>query len=487
MPLSSTLDVARSSLAVLSDQAAVVSRNVAQAGVAGATRKVVRLTTDPGYAPRMTGIERGVPEALQGRVLSASSDAAREGVIVAGLESLQAVADPQSGVSVGVRIGELASALQTFAARPSDATFAGSAIASARDVVDALRSGAAAVAGVREQAQDDIVGIVADLNVQLSRLSELDTTATSGTRSGKDVTDDLDERDRVIGRIAEQIGLTVIRRADNGVSLYTDSGITLYDGTVRQVAITNEPLLPGQKGAALLVDGIPASGPDAIMRTTSGRLAGLMELRDGIAMTWGAQLDEIARGLIGAFAEADQQQPPTLPIAAGLFRAVGSNGVPADGVVSIGLAASIEINPTVDPARGGDASKLRDGGIAGASYVYNTEAQPSYSSRLQELVDKLRLEVDSAPGSELPPKASVFEMAAASVGWLQNVRASSDSESEYARSVMDRASSALENVAGVNIDEQITELLELQRSYQASTKLISTVDSMFSSLLQAIG
>jgi flagellar hook-associated protein 1 FlgK len=487
MPLSSTLDVARSSLAVLSDQAAVVSRNVAQAGVAGATRKVVRLTTDPGYAPRMAGIDRGVPEALQGRMLAASSDAAREDVIVAGLESLQAVADPQSGVTVGVRIGELASALQTFAARPSDLAVAGSAIASARDVVDALRSGAAAVARVREQAQSDIVGIVDDLNVQLSRLDELDTTVTSGTRSGKDVTDDLDERDRVIGRIAEQIGLTVIRRADNGVSLYTDSGITLYDGTVRQVVLTNEPLLPGHKGAALVVDGILASGPDAIMRTTSGRLAGLIELRDGIAMTWGAQLDELARGLIGAFAEADQRQPPTLPIAAGLFRAPGSNVLPPDGVVSVGLAASIEINPTVDPSRSGDVSKLRDGGIAGAPYVYNTHALSSYASRLQELVDRLSVEVDSAPGSELPPKASVSEMAAASVGWLQNVRVSSDSQSKYARSVMERASSALENVAGVSIDEQITELLELQRSYQASTKLISTVDSMFSSLLQAIG
>lgn len=487
MPLASTLDVARSSLAVLSDQSAVVSRNVAQAGVAGATRKLVRLTTDPGYAPHLAGIQRGVPDALQGRVLSASSDAAREGVIVAALDGLQAVADPQAGGSVGARIGQLAAALQTFAARPADPSFAGSALASAKDVVDALRTGATAVDHVREQAQEDIVAIVADLNGQLSRLVELDKTVTSGTRSGHDVTDDLDERDRVVGRIAEQIGLTVIRRADQGMSLYTDSGITLYDGTARQVAIASEPLLPGETGGALIIDGIQASGPDAIMHITSGRLSGLIELRDGIAVIWGAQLDEIARGLIGAFAESDQEQPPSLPVAAGLFRAVGSSAIPADAVVSAGLAASIEINTTVDPSSGGDVFKLRDGGIAGAAYVYNSSAQSGYSSRLQELVDRLQVSVDSAPGSELPPSASIPELAAASVGWLQNERANRHEKSEYAQSLLGRASSALENVAGVNIDEQITELLDLQRSYQASTKLITTVDNMFNSLLQAIG
>lgn len=487
MPLSSTLDVARSSLAVLSEQSAVASRNIAHAGVAGATRKLVRLTTDPGYAPRLTGIERGVPDALQSRVLAASSDAARESVVIAGLDSLQAVADPQAGATIGVVIGELASALQTFAARPSDPSFAGSALASAKDVVDALRTGAAAVTGVRADAQQDIVAVVGDLNTQLERLAELDKTVTSGTRSGYDVTDDLDERDRVIGRIAEQIGLTVIRRPDQGIALYTDSGITLYDGTVRNVSISNSAVLPGQKGPALLVDGIQASGPDATMGIASGRLAGLIELRDGVALTLGAQLDEIARGLIAAFAEADQQASPTLPPAAGLFRSAGSSAVPPDGVVSAGLAASIEVNPAVDPSMGGDAFMLRDGGIAGTEYLYNSGALPGYSGRLQELVDRLSVNVDTAPGSQLPPSVSIPGMAAASVSWFQNERSTRDLQSEYAQSLLDRASSALENVAGINVDEQITELLDLQRSYQASTKLITTVDTMFSSLMQAIG
>jgi len=487
MPLSSTLHVARSSLAVLSDQAAVVSRNVAQSGVAGSTRKLVRLTTDPGQAPRLAGIDRVLPDALHGRVLSAASDAARASVLVAGLDGLSGVADPQSGASVATRIGELASKMLGFAARPGDPSFAGSVLTTARDVVDALHVGVAAVDTVRSQAQEDITGIVADLNERLSRLAKLDMAVTDGGRSGRDITDDLDERDRVIGRIAEEIGLTVIRRPDQGVSLYTDSGITLYDGTVRQVTIAKAALLAGQRGSALIIDGIEASGPNAIMRVTSGRLAGLMELRDGIALTFGAQFDELARGLIEAFAEADQRTPSTLPMAAGLFDAGGTSMLPTSGVVTSGLAASIRVNPAADPAFGGDIFKLRDGGIAGAAYVYNSEAHSGYSTRLQALVDRLQGSFSSAPGSDLPPTASIPSMAAASVGWLQNERANQVQKADYAQSLFDRASAALENVAGVNIDDQVTELLELQRSYQASTKLITAVDDMFRSLIQAVG
>lgn len=484
MPLANTLDVARSSLAVLSDQSAVVSRNVAHAGVAGATRKVVQLTTEPGNAPRVAGIVRGLPEAIQSRVLSARSDVARESAIVSGLAELRAESEATSGI--GARIGALGSALQTYAAQPADFNLASVALSAAQDVVGALHAGAAAATRVREKAQADIVATVTDLNAQLSRLVELDRIVTSGMRSGLDVTDDLDERDRVVGLIAEQIGSSVIYRSDSGVSLFTDSGIPLYDGTVRQVALKNEPLLPGQPGGTLVVDGLQASGAAAIMGIGSGRLAGLFELRDGVAVSFGAQHDDIAGLLIRAFAESDQGAPASLPDAPGLFRGAGSTSVPGVAILSNGLAASIEIAPGVLPSEGGDIFKLRDGGISGAAYSYNIDDQSGFSSRLQQLVDALSAQMQSAPEAALPPTGSINEMAASSSGWLEQMRKTHSEKSDYASTLLDRASSALNDVAGINIDQQITELLELQRSYQASTKLISAVDSMFGALMQAI-
>ena len=43
------------------------------------------------------------------------------------------------------------------------------------------------------------------------------------------------------------------------------------------------------------------------------------------------------------------------------------------------------------------------------------------------------------------------------------------------------------NATGVNVDEEMANLLELERSFEASARLISAIDQMYASLLQAAG
>ncbi|OYW01261.1 MAG: hypothetical protein B7X11_04140, partial [Acidobacteria bacterium 37-65-4] len=68
---------------------------------------------------------------------------------------------------------------------------------------------------------------------------------------------------------------------------------------------------------------------------------GLANLRDNITVTYQAQLDQTAQGLISAFAETNPSPPSNVP--AGLFTNGGSTTVPAPGV-NAGLAAAITVN-----------------------------------------------------------------------------------------------------------------------------------------------
>ena len=77
--------------------------------------------------------------------------------------------------------------------------------------------------------------------------------------------------------------------------------------------------------------------------------------------------------------------------------------------------------------------------------------------------------------------------AASSVSWLQEARKAADADNDYKAALKDRASEALSKATGVNLDEEMTLLLELERSYQASTKLVTTIDNMLGALLQAVG
>lgn len=490
MSLSATLDTARSSLAVTAERTAIAARNVAHASDPSATRKITQLVTDLGGAPRISAIMRSTSQDLQSAVIAANSDAARQDVLVAALDRLDAaIGDPSSETSPAGQIGRFRSAMQSYSAAPADISRALTALSAAEDLVANLHSSAALVAQVRREADEDIRGAAEQLNTLLGRVEELNTRIVNGTRSGADVTDDLDARDQAVADIASEVGVSVISRSDNGIALFTDSGLTLFDVRARSVSVQDTVLVPGAPGGALLVDGITASGPTSVMAITTGRIAGLVAVRDDLAMTYATQIDEIARGLIQAFAESDQGTPATWPDAAGLFYLPGFTTLPVAGTWDPGIASAIAVNPNVDPARGGDLLSLRDGGIAepgNPAYVYNTTGVSGFTGRIDALIDALDRPMNFDAQALLSQSASLADFSTQSIGWLQGERQANGNESQYSRALLQRSREALTKVAGISIDDEMTELLELERTYQASSKLIAAVDSMFDALMQAV-
>ena len=57
--------------------------------------------------------------------------------------------------------------------------------------------------------------------------------------------------------------------------------------------------------------------------------------------------------------------------------------------------------------------------------------------------------------------------------------------SSYQSALATQATSALSNATGVNLDAEMTNMLNLENSYASSAKLLTTVNSMFSALLDA--
>jgi flagellar hook-associated protein 1 FlgK len=219
----------------------------------------------------------------------------------------------------------------------------------------------------------------------------------------------------------------------------------------------------------------------------SGALAGYAALRDTLAPEYQAQLDQIAGGLINAFAESDQSAPPTLPSLPGLFTTPGATSLPTM-TATTGLAAMIEVNSNVDPSQGGNPSLLRDGGISdpgNPAYTYNTSGAASYTGRIQQLVAQISATQSFDPSAGLESSANLTDYANASVSWLQARTQQANDASSYQNAVATQASSALSNATGVNLDAEMTNMLNLENSYASTAKLLTTVTSMFSALLQA--
>jgi flagellar hook-associated protein 1 FlgK len=156
----------------------------------------------------------------------------------------------------------------------------------------------------------------------------------------------------------------------------------------------------------------------------------------------------------------------------------------------VGIAGSIRVNASVDPAQGGDPTRLRDGAISNPgnpAYVYNATGAAGFSDRLHQLFDALGAVQGFDAAAEIGTTATLANYAAASVGWVGQTRKSAAAEGDYRNAVLERTSNALTKAIGVNLDEEMTLLLELERSYQASTRLITAIDNMLGTLLQTAG
>jgi len=484
MSLSASLNVALSGISTSSDQLAVVSRNVARANEEGATRKTANVSTNEGGASRVTSIVRLANPQLLAAVLKSNSDAGTQQVIANALNQFDlTVNDPSLQGSPSSLIGKLNAALQVYAASPQDVTAANAAVAAAKNLAQGLNTASLSVQQQRSEADHAIGASVNNINSLLAQFQTLNDEIVRGNGSGQDVTDSLDQRDLIVQKLSKEIGIRTVTEGNKSMQIYTDQGVTLFNGVPREVTFNATAFLgPNTMGNAVYADGIPIVGGSGTMISTSGQIAGYAAIRDSLGVTYQNQLDEVARGLVEAFAETDPSGG-ALPPALGLFSWDGAPAMPTTGAVNKGLASSIIVNAAVDPSRGGNASLLRDGGINGTNYVYNTNNSSAYSDRIQKIIDNVSQSRSFDNAAGIANTGSISDFAGASAGWLQAQRKSASESSSYNNILQQRATDALSKETGVNIDEEMTRMLQFERAYQASARLMTTIDQMFQTLL----
>lgn len=490
MNLSVGLDIARAGLAATSEQTALVSRNIAGANDPRVARKIANVVSGPDGAPRVTSIRRATDAALAEKTLMDKSAAAAASARLAGLDRLDAtVGDTANEASPAAVIAKLEAAVRKFASAPQDGASARAFLEAARSTANTLNTASDTVRTVRQDADTSIADDVERLNKNLARLAELNQTIVGGTRGGADVSDALDTRASVLTDISEMVGIRILARKDNDIAVFTEGGVTMFDASPRAVAFNRTPVLtPGASGNPIFIDGIAVSGGSAGMPLTTGRLQAQAVERDKTTVTYQSQLDEIARGLVVAFAEHDQNATPTLPDQAGLFTYPGGPALPSSAAISPGLAGSLRLNPAADPDRGGTLARLRDGGISAPgnpAYTSNTTGAAGFGDRLNEIITALESPMAFDAKAEGADQTTLAGFASSSVAWLQQARKSASDDDQHRSVALDRSQAALSKATGVSIDEEMTTLLELERSFQASIKLISAIDGMFASLLEA--
>jgi flagellar hook-associated protein 1 len=486
--LTSAGAVAQSSLAAVSAEAAVVSRNIAGVNATGTyNEKTANLVTSLNGGVQVASITRAQNQALFDGVLSATSASATQTAISSGLATLQlTVGYTNSDTSPASQLSDFIDALQTYEATPSSTSLAASTVTAAQNLANTLNSATTSVEQVREQADAGIAASVGTINSLLSQFQSVNAQIVQGTAVNADVTDLEDTRDTILTQLSQQIGISTTAAPQNGISIYTDSGITLFQGGTAR-SVTFQPtgtFVSGTQGNAVFIDGVPATGSSATTPLQSGTLAGLATLRDSTAVTYQNQLDQVANGLINATSETFTPAGGTTSVTApGLFTFAGASGTPpALPTSATGLGGLIEVNPAVDPNQNGNPDLIRDG----INTTFNPGGDASFAGQLENLLTNLNANQTFSSSGQIATSNTLSGYAADSVSWLEAQRQQNSNESSFQSTLLTSTTSALSNATGVSLDNELSKMLDLEQSYSASAQLMSTVNSMFTSLLTAV-
>ncbi len=485
MSLSTALNIAQSTLLNTSRQTSVISRNVSEASNPDYSRRSALLVTAANGAHIME-IRRATDAVLLRQNIAATSAAAGQSKLVEGTNTLLVdVYGVEHARSPSTVIGEFFEAMQFYSAAPSSASVAENALEAAKQVVRTLNGGTDAIQSFRSDMDRQILTAVGDLNRLLGDFQAANEEIVAGTRVGRDVNNALDKRDGLLKQIADLVPISAIQRPDNDLMLITASGATLFETVPRDVTFT--PVAgysPGTNGNSIYIDGVPVPMGKGGNTTASGTLAAMIQLRDDVAGGMQAQLDEIARTLITAFAETDPSG--VLPDVPGLFTWPGAPAIPAAGTLEHGLARTISINAAFDSAQGGDPHLIRDGGANGAAYVHNTTGGVAYSDLIVRYTTLLDEPMAFDPAAGIQGTLSLVAYTGESVSWFESIRRDASRASETKTALLMHTTEALSNATGINIDEELSLLLNLEHTYEASARLLRVIDEMLKSLLNAV-
>jgi flagellar hook-associated protein 1 FlgK len=483
MSISSALSNALTGLAANARAAGVVSANLANIQTDGYGRRDIALSQDghaSGGGVRVTGITRHVDMGVLSDRRLADSDLAHTETRAQFLKETQSsIGSPEEPGSLSARIAALEASFVTAASRPEADNRLQQVSFRAAEVSDAFNTISDDIQSRRMRAEEEIDGAVRSLNADLGHVQKLNVQIQNAQRGGADASGLLDHRQVVIDRIADLIPVREIPRDDGAVALMTSHGALLVDGPSATLDFTRTNVIaPHMTLEGGLLSGITINGQEvapAGMRSpiSGGRLSALFEVRDSLSVDAQRQVDALARDVIDRF------QDPAWDVTigaggAGLFTDATARFDPAS---ESGIAGRMQLNAAVDPTRGGDARRLRDGlGSAVPGPAGNAALLHAMSDALSGRRPMASGDLGSSAGS-----------AAQHIGSMVSQLAQSALAEDRATSFAAVRQSGLEErllADGVNSDDETARLLLIEQAYAANARMIQTLDEMMKTLLR---
>lgn len=451
--LLSLLSLGSAGIAAQNTGVAVASNNVANANTVGYSRQRVDLEALVGL-PVVGGVRSGDPDRfsdaiLGGRIRVASSALAMSRTLSAVLGDLeQRVAG--GGATTSEQLASMFASFGEAAASPTD-------MISRQDVVDRIQQ---VVHDIRRRSAElEAAHLEIDLAIRQNakKATELARRLADSNVAVAKTNDPVmrDERDRIAKELSELVGGSARIDTDGRMRFVLDGGAVLVDGDhAASLEASPDPVT----GKSLLSVVSGASRRDVTPAIGGGTLGAQLQVRDGMLADTRTSLDQLAYDLATSMNTVHATH-------AGLD---GTSGrplfTPLGGVA--GAAAALAIDPAIeaDPAKLAlGAPGQGPGSNAGALALYQLANQPV------------------ATGGKTLGDVALDMVATVASGVA---RANADVKRDTL--VADHLAGLRDSLAGVDIQEELTNLARFEHASSAMTRFVATIDELLGELIDRL-
>lgn len=473
----------------------------------------------------------------------------------------------QSSQSIASKITALGSAFESLSVTPNLETTQKEVILAAQAVADEFNRMSAEVQDLRLAADSHIHDAVNNVNLRLENILHLNAQITKMNSKSSGSSELDDQRDLQIDYISKEMNIKTFTRDNGQLAVMTGNNDFMLDRQVYPLDFqsASAAVSDSTMSNVLLDDGLPGSQSSIGGDITSGRIAGLLKVRDELLPQMQDQLDALAYNLArkmgsltigsstaalnlfhnknaltpalpaapagfsaaitvnqdiidnpallregdgtGTF-QAGGDADPSLPLAAlATFNEVftltdSSHNLNLEGSISVGDQVTLTVDGnsyTVTATDGTAATLLNDlkttiAGLTGVDSVnivgnginfrFSDTSSHSVSASVAGTVTATASEVVVDHG--LTATASFESFAAEMISFQGNQRADYENRLSFQGQLQSTLSERFDDMSKVNIDEEISHLVELQSAFTASARVLTSVQRVLDELLEII-
>jgi flagellar hook-associated protein 1 FlgK len=466
------------------------SHNISNANTEGFSRQRVELKADKAYdysgigqlgtGVKIEGVVRVVDDFVDYQIRNENSTLGKYTAKSDAMSQLESIFNEPSDTGVNSAMGEMFNAWQELSDNPESQSAKSVVVEKSETFADALKQLASQIDGLRSDTITDIEKNTFDINSTADKLKTLNSQIYNIVIKGESPNDLLDQRDLLLkqlsgladctssfdkyGRVSVSLGGKDITAQDAAYKLSTVSGMTDNgDGAwavkiavggdtsnIKTVSMTADSAESLKAGSPVYYEE-GASEPVTAAPITSGAVGGNLEALSEIE----ARLSDL-----DSFAKAMAEEVNSVH---------NPDGSGADFFTFSGTEGALNIN--VNPKITDDESLVATGASSAAPSGDGSRALAIANLRSREM----------ANGATLKETYSgIVTKIGISTEHALNVVANQDA-------VMAQLTNRRESVSGVSIDEEVTNLIKYQKSYEANSKVISVLAEMLDTLINKTG